>query len=330
MVYIESNCVDPRWNLALEEYVFTQMPTNQSYFMLWQNRNTIVIGKNQNTIAEINSEYVKEHDIQVVRRLSGGGAVYHDLGNLNFTFITDAEKADEIDFAKFCVPVVQTLHSFGVPAEINGRNDMTIHGKKFSGNAQYVQKCRVLHHGTILFSSDSGVISQALHANKEKLQSKGIASVSSRVCNIADFLPEDISLDAFKAALVRNVMKTETPDVYKFSPEQINAVEQIKKNRYDLWEWNYGHSPRYEIMKAKRFQGCGIVEVSMNVSKGVIQSIRFTGDFFNIDNVEQLCRILIGTAVNKIALTDRLRDVCVERYVKGLSTQQLIELLSEG
>lgn len=330
MRYIESSCTDPRWNLAMEEYVFSRMDPKHTYFILWQNHNTIVIGKNQNTVAEVNAQFVKENDISVVRRLSGGGAVYHDLGNLNFTFIADADKMNEIDFGRFCLPVIQTLQKLGIPAELNGRNDMTIQGKKFSGNSQYTRNGRVLHHGTLLFSSNLGVVSQALQVNKEKLLSKGISSVSSRVCNISDYLPEQITIADFKRELLRSILQSESPETYIFSPEDLDAIQKIKETRYDLWDWNYGYSPRYEITKSRRFEGCGTVEVSYSVDRGVIQGLQFLGDFFHVGNPDELAQLLTGCCIQRQALEQRLSNNLAASYIKNLNSRDLVDLISEG
>ena len=184
MYYLESTKTDPSWNLALEQYVFDVLGPRDDCFMLWQNDNTIVVGKHQNTLEEINTDYVKEHGVTVVRRLSGGGAVYHDLGNLNFTFVAENRFGSEFDFSTFCRPVVDALRSLGVPAEINGRNDMTIEGRKFSGNAQYMKKGRIMHHGTLMYDSDLEAVSRALNVKPDKIESKGLKSVRSRVTNI--------------------------------------------------------------------------------------------------------------------------------------------------
>ena len=174
MTFIEVKTTDPDFNLALEQYVFDQMPRNRGYFMLWQNDNAIIVGRHQNTLAEINEAFVREHGIRVVRRLSGGGAVYHDMGNLNFTYIVDASGGARLDLKLFCQPVADALGALGVQAEVNGRNDITIGGQKFSGNAQYVREGRVMHHGTILFDSDLSVVGQALKVDREKIAAKGV------------------------------------------------------------------------------------------------------------------------------------------------------------
>jgi len=330
MIYIESPSTDPAWNLALEEYVFSHMDPREEYFMLWQNHNTVVIGKNQNTIAEINTDYVKEKNITVVRRLSGGGAVYHDMGNLNFSFIADAQNMNEINFKRFCLPVVETLLSMGVPAEVNGRNDMVIAGKKFSGNAQYTKNDRVLHHGTLMFCSDLGVVSAALKPNKTKLETKGIASVSSRVCNISEFLPEDVTLEQFRNRLKRNIMGTDDPVPYAFTQEDLDKIEAIRQSRYALWDWNYGFSPRYKIQKERRIEGCGTLQISVNVAKGIIRDLQFFGDFFDYGNLENLAQLLIGCSLQYEDILSRLSVTKADKYIKALQNEALAELLSEG
>lgn len=330
MLYIESLSTDPRWNLALEEYVFSHMDKNQDYFMLWQNHNTVVIGKNQNTIAEINSDVVRDRDIQVVRRLSGGGAVYHDLGNLNFSFIADAQNMNEINFTRFCQPVVRTLQQMGVPAEINGRNDMLICGRKFSGNAQYTKQGRVLHHGTLMFASDLGVVSAALKPNKTKLQTKGIASVSSRVCNISEFSPKEITLEQFKTALLRNILGTDSPVPYTFTGKDLEAIAKIKSERYDKWEWNYGFSPRYQIIKEGRIEGCGTLQISLDVEKGVLKDIEFFGDFFDYGNLDVFASHMRGCSIHREALLAIFSADPPQNYIRGLSAEALADLITEG
>ena len=330
MQYIESPSNDPQWNLALEEFVFSHMDRSKEYFMLWQNHNTIVIGKNQNTVAEINTDFVRDHGIHVVRRLSGGGAVYHDMGNLNFSFIADDRNMREINFRRFCYPVVKTLRAMGVPAEINGRNDMVIDGRKFSGNAQYTKQGRVLHHGTLMFDSDLKTVSEALRPNRLKLETKGIASVSSRVCNISEFLPAGVTLTEFKQALLINIMAEDSPTPYAFTPEDLAEIERLKNARYSQWDWTYGFSPRYKIIKERRIEGCGMLQISMDIDKGIIRDIQFLGDFFDYGNLDALSVLLQGCSIERKELYKALRGEDVSQCIRGLESQQLIELITEG
>ena len=228
MIYIKSPSTDPHFNLALEQYVFDEMDRSQEYFMLWQNDNAIIIGKHQNTVREINSSYVKEHGISVVRRLSGGGAVYHDLGNLNFTFIVSENGLEQFDFGSFCRPIVKALGHFGVKAEINGRNDMTIDGKKFSGNSQYAKQGRVMHHGTILYDSDLETVSHALQVSADKIVSKGVQSVRSRVTNVRNYMEKDVPIGEFWEMLLQD-MAAETPmEFYNLTEADLERVRQIQ------------------------------------------------------------------------------------------------------
>ena len=254
MVYIESPSTNPAFNLALEQYVFDRMDRSQEYFMLWQNDNTVVIGKNQNAFAEVNQKVADAKHISVVRRLSGGGAVYHDLGNLNFTFILDAKDATDLDIRLFCQPIAELLRSLNVPAEVNGRNDISIEGKKFSGNSQYLKQGRIMHHGTLMFHSDLSVVADVLNVSADKFQSKAAKSVKARVTNIAPYLPEGFTLAQFKALLLKYILKEENVQPYVFSAEELAEVEKIKRERYDKWEWNYGFSPSYSVEKSRRFE----------------------------------------------------------------------------
>ena len=228
MNYLNLKTTDPAFNLAVEEYVFDYLPKDRMYVMLWQNDNAIIIGKHQNTLAEINEAFVQARGIRVVRRLSGGGAVYHDLGNLNYTLIADAEGSD-LDLGLFCRPVIRALQKLGVDAQLNGRNDMTIAGQKFSGNAQYRKNGRVMHHGTILFDSDMSVLAGALQVDEEKIRAKGVKSVRSRVTNVRPCLREDMSLQAFRQVLLESILEEYPGDPWHFSPEEIREIEKFRE-----------------------------------------------------------------------------------------------------
>ena len=327
MVYLESPRTDPAFNLALEQYVFDQMPRDKSYFMLWQNDNAIIVGKYQNTAAEINAAYVKEHGIQVVRRLSGGGAVYHDLGNINFTFVTDAGENEGIDLQVFCIPVVKALEHLGVHAEISGRNDITIDGQKFSGNAQYVKQGRIMHHGTILFDSNLSVVASALNVPKDKIASKGIQSVRSRVTNVKPYVKGDLTIAEFWSVLKTYMVEERQLEQHRFTPEEIAAVEALREERYSTWAWNYGRSPRYSIQKERRVEGCGKIEVCYAVENGVITAFTAYGDFFSGGELEDLAQCLIGCRPEETALLAALEGVSVGHYFKNLTREELVAIL---
>ncbi|MBR5571656.1 MAG: lipoate--protein ligase [Oscillospiraceae bacterium] len=325
--YISSPSTDPRWNLALEEYVFDTFPRDKSYFMLWQNHNTIVVGKNQNTAAEINGSFVRSRGITVVRRLSGGGTVYHDMGNLNFTFITDAGDVEDIDFGRFCQAIVEALATLGVKAEVNGRNDITIDGKKFSGNAQYLREGRIMHHGTLMFRSDLSVLQDALHVDREKLSAKGIASVVSRVTNIGDHLPAEVGIEDLRAALLQHIPCEDGSTPYPLTEEDIAAIDAIAAKRYATWEWTYGHSQALELTQKRRIEGCGTVEVSLNTDGGIITALDIHGDFFGNGEISALCQALVGCRCEEDALNERLAALNLPHYIHNCPQEALVELL---
>ena len=328
--YIESLDTDPRRNLALEQFVFDKLDRAHDYFMLWQNDNAIIVGKHQNTNEEINAAFVKEKDISVVRRLSGGGAVYHDLGNLNFTFITTANQEQGLDFSFFCKPVCDALNSFGVPAEISGRNDMTVEGKKFSGNAQYIKEGRVMHHGTILYDSDLSILSLALKPGDEKIESKGIKSIRSRVTNIRSYMKTDVSVADFWAALKHYMFAAFDMQGFVLSPEQNAEVEKLKSEVYSQWNWNYGKSPPYTLRKIRRIEGCGKIEILLDMEReGKIKNIAFFGDFFANRDSSELADILKGRCLKYDDLKQALANIDISRYFHALALETFLALLLE-
>lgn len=328
MIIYRSPSKDPAWNLAMEEYFFQRMDRSQSYFLLWQNHNTVVIGKNQNTLAEIDSDYISSQGIRVVRRLSGGGAVYHDDGNLNFTFITDAPEGGQIDLHRFCLPIAEALRSFGVDAVIGGRNDITVDGKKFSGNAQYVQEGRVMHHGTLMFDSDLTVLQNALRVNREKIASKGIQSVASRVTNLRPYLPDDVTMEQFAQRLLQYLSCLDVIGFCTLTDADLAEIRKIKEARYDTWEWNYGRSPEFTWSNSRRIEGCGWISLRLRVEEGLIRDLRLTGDFFGNRDVSGLTEALEGCAFRSEAVLERLSRIPVEEYVHNLTAQELAFLVT--
>jgi lipoate-protein ligase A len=320
---------DAAFNLAAEQHVFENLPRDRDYLMLWQNANAVIIGKYQNTLAEINTTYIEEHHIQVIRRLSGGGAVYHDLGNLNYTFITDARENEGVNLRSFCEPVVQALRSLGVPAEINGRNDITVEEKKISGNAQYLRNGRVMHHGTLLFDSDLSVVGEALRVDPQKISAKGIHSVRSRVTNIRPYLREDIPISAFWERLKSEMCADRESCAYLLTEEDQRAIRAIQKERYDTWEWNYGRSPVCTLSRSGRIEGCGKIEAYITLEHGVIIGIAFRGDYFSAHDPEELVPCFIGKRPDVEGFRDALQGVNAGDYFTGLTTESLLTLLAE-
>ncbi|MDR2542217.1 MAG: lipoate--protein ligase [Treponema sp.] len=328
--YIESFTSDPCRNLALEQFIFDFLDHRHSYFMLWQNHNSIIVGKHQNTIAEINPAFVNAHNISVVRRLSGGGAVYHDLGNVNFTFITGAGRKKTIDFAAFCQPIQKALLSFGIPVEISGRNDMTVEGKKISGNAQYIKQDRIMHHGTILYDSNLNVLSKALNPTDDKIESKGIKSIQSRVTNIRPYMKTDMPVNEFRIVLKNHLLNALNMKEYSLNKEQETAIDELKQNVYSQWSWNYGNSPPFTIRKIRRLEGCGQIEVLLDIAKeGIIKNIAFYGDFFGSKDLEELKEIFRGHRFEYNEINCLLNSVSINEYIHALDNENFMALLFE-
>lgn len=239
--YLETGSRDPYYNLAFEEYVLTHR-TRGDYLLLWQNDNTIVVGQNQNTEAEINRPFVEAHHIHVVRRSTGGGAVYHDLGNLNYSFITDAGDRAALSMARFTQPVVEALRGLGLQAEASGRNDILVEGRKVSGTAQRLWGDRILHHGTLLFDANADMVAGALQVDPEKFRSKSTKSVRSRIGNIRSFLKQDMDMPAFWAYL-KETLAGSGMVFDALTAQELAQVDALKAEKYDTWEWNYGRSP---------------------------------------------------------------------------------------
>ena len=328
MLYVRNNSTNPYFNIALEEYILKKsLSTDKTFVILYINNPAIIIGKHQNTIEEINKDYVDEKDIKVVRRMSGGGAVYHDEGNLNFTYIIKTGKEDVSNFKKFTLPIIKALDKMGIKAELSGRNDLTIDGKKFSGNAQYYHKNRLLHHGTLLFNSHMENLAKALNVKKEKIQSKGIKSVRSRVTNISEYLPIKGTIEEFRELLLKYLFENqEIINEYQLTDEDIDKVNQLVGEKYDTWEWNWGESPAFDIQKSYRFP-IGLIDVRLNVSKGFITDCKIYGDFFASENIEDLERILVGKRYRKEDLYLVLNKVQINQYFGNITKEDFINII---
>ncbi len=325
MRIIYNDRLDPFFNLASEEY-FLENGT-ADLFMVWRNGKSVIIGKNQNAYGEINLDFCEKNNIKTVRRLTGGGAVFHDPGNVNFTFITDAGEEEGIDFFPFIQRVTAALSEFGIEARANGRNDIEADGFKISGNAQCVYNCkdgrkRLLHHGTLLFSADMAALSGALNPKTEKLESKGIKSVPGRGANISKiegYRGPD-SAEEFARALCEICAEG---DVTLISHEEEAAIAAISESKYSTWEWNFGESPRFSDSVSRRFP-FGSVEIAYTAKKGQIEEIRITGDFFAEGDIEEIEKRLTGASLEKEKLLSALADI--NKYIHGASPEDIANM----
>ncbi len=327
MLHVINQQTDPYFNMAVEEYVLTHLSDADDCFMLWQNRPAIILGRNQNAWSEINEEYVRAHEIAVVRRLTGGGAVYHDAGNLNFTFIV-RDQGKGFDFHRFGRPVIDALDKLGIQAEMSGRNDIQIAGRKFSGNAEYRYRDRLLHHGTLLLNSDLTVLSQALQVKPQKIASKGVKSVRSRVTNISEHLIGELSLPDFRQALQAAAAEEFAGSWrdYHWNETDLAAISKLKQQKYDTWQWNFGHAPAFNLRREQRYP-FGEVDVRLQVERGHIAACHIFGDFFTNADIDQLAKRLQGAEYSAAGLQAALEQTDVGHFVPGLDNQALIDLL---
>ena len=325
MIYVESRSANPYFNLAMEQYLFETIGQNNEIFFLWQNDKAVIIGKNQNTEAEINKEFIAKNGIKVVRRLSGGGAVYHDLGNLNFTFITSDDGSECLDMRKFCRPIINALRSIGANAEFDGRNDITLNGMKISGSAQYRKNGFCLHHGTIIFDSDLSFLEQALNPSFDKMESKGVSSVRRRVTTVREHISGEYDLERFKNVLKQTIIGDGFAE-YRLTASDINSIKQLS-GHYKTWEWTFGASPRFNMHKERRVEGCGKIEVYMEVNAGVIEHIKFFGDFFGSGDCAVIERRLTGCRLNEDAVRDAIVTSEIWLYFYNLTIDGMVDIL---
>ena len=328
MIFVDQGKInDPSINLAIEEYLLRNVEPGEDILLFYINGPSIIIGRHQNTIEEINQAYVEAHHIRVVRRLSGGGAVYHDLGNLNFSFITQNARENVHNFRKFTEPVIKVLQEMGVPAELSGRNDILADGRKISGNAQYITTRRMFNHGTLLFNSDLSHVQEALNVKQSKIISKGIKSVRSRVANIGEFLKTPMTVEEFKERVLTGIFEgaAEVPQ-YHLTAEDWKAINQLTEERYRSWDWNYGESPAFNVQKINRFP-FGEIDARIDVQRGVIRSIKFFGDFFSQAEPAELEQRLVGARYARPDLQQAMEGVNLANYFQDLSQEEFLSFL---
>ncbi|MDO5037377.1 MAG: lipoate--protein ligase [Tissierellia bacterium] len=330
MKYVESHSFNPAYNLSFEEFIFKKLPLeeDETYVYLWQNAPAVIIGKHQNAWAEINKDFLDQKGVHLIRRITGGGAVYHDLGNLNFSFITRDKSQGKIDFSSYYQPILEVLRDMGAPAQLSGRNDITVQGQKILGASQSIWKGRVLSNGCILFDVDLDQLAQALRVRPEKLETKGVQSVKARVTNVKPYLKEGTSVEDFKAQLLQALFKRAGQDLeeYILSPEEKNQVLDIMDQRFGKAAWNWGQSPKASYKQGKKFPYAWI-EVAFDIKKGALDQVLFQGDFFGTQDPKDLEEALEGQPYDKEALKKALAPFDLEAYFgKGACLEDLLSL----
>ncbi|MCQ2286880.1 MAG: lipoate--protein ligase [Bacteroidales bacterium] len=322
MICLYNDNTNPQFNLAAEEYLL--LKKEEDIFMLWRNEPSIIIGKFQNAIAEINLDYVQEKNIKVVRRITGGGAVFHDLGNLNFTFIKNGTKGD---FRGFSEPILQAMRALGINAEFEGRNDLSIDGQKISGNAECIKNGRVLHHGTLLFSAEMNDLVAALKVNPLKFKDKAVKSVRKRVTNISSHLTQSMSVIEFTEHIMNYILShQQDTQIYHFTEEDLLNIKELQKKKYETWQWNFGDSPNYALTRQGRTKG-GNIEINMNFEKGIITAVKIYGDFFCESDLSEFEEKLVGHPHDREHLKKLINTLGIEKYILNTTTDELIELM---
>ncbi|MBQ9940881.1 MAG: lipoate--protein ligase [Clostridia bacterium] len=326
MITIFTNSTDPYFNLAAEEYFLYN--STEDIFMLWQNDKAAIIGKNQNVYAEINTEYARKNNITIVRRITGGGAVYHDLGNVNYTFITSREKAGTLNFEYFTSPVISALKEHNINSELSGRNDILCDGAKVSGNAQFSTDTRVLHHGTLLFDSDLSVMPHLLTVAPEKIRSKSIKSVRSRVTNIKPlFADSNITVQNFMDIVCDYVTRMYNAKKHGITEEERNLINEIR-GKYVTHSWTFPAKYTYDCC-TRKYGAYGLVEVNYSVKQGVIKQISFFGDFFGTRDICEMESLLCGVHHNETEVQKAIENIEINEYISKMTKSEFIKLLFE-
>lgn len=322
MLCIISPYTNPYFNLAAEEYLLKSF--QEDLFLLYRNRPSIVVGKHQNTLAEINLPFVQENEILVARRISGGGTVFHDLGNLNFAFFTSGKEGELVDYKRATTPIVEALKKMGLEVRLGKRNELLLKGLKISGTASHVFKQRVLHHGTLLFSSEMGKLSAALKSDKERFTDRAVKSVRSRVTNISDHLKESVDVEMFQERILAHMLQNfKDARPYQLGRTDIVEIKALRDSKYSTWEWNFGYSPKYQFCRSISFKG-GSLELHMNVVKGVIKELKIVGDFTSLKDIVLLEILLVGTIHDPETIRNKLSGVDVSNYIRGLENEELL------
>ncbi|MFH0757622.1 MAG: lipoate--protein ligase [Bacteroidota bacterium] len=319
---IISEHTDPYFNLASEEFLLKA--SEEDYFLLYRNKSSVVVGKHQNTLAEINLPYVIEKGIVVARRISGGGTVFHDLGNVNFAFITSGKEGEMVDYKKHTLPIIEAIKKIGLTITLGKRNELLLGKQKVSGTASHVFKHRALHHGTLLFSTRMEELSMALRIKPGKFHDRAVKSIRSEVTNISDHLVDKMGVLNFQKMLYDLILDSMDGAMkYNYSKKDLDEINQLRGSKFSSWEWNFGYSPKYQFNKALRF-GKGHIALHMNVDKGIIREVNFEGDFLGAKDISALEDVLVGTIHDPETIRLRLSGIRVTDYIAGLENEQLL------
>ena len=325
MRFIKNPNTNPHYNMAFDEYCLESLPIDEPVFFLWQNKPSVIVGFNQEVNTEVNLDYLHQQGITLARRVTGGGAVYHDFGNLNYTIVGRSEDLER-DYPEYASLMMKALQTLGVPATLSGRNDILVEGKKVSGFAKRVCKNRLMVHGTLMFNVDVDVLTHVLNTSQSKLQSKGIASVRSRVANLSDYLPEISDIQTFKNRLEEILSNNHADAEYQLSEEDFANIQRLTDEKFATWEWNYGHSPKATLVHAARL-ACGTVEVHLTLTENRIASCRFGGDFLGNLPAFDVETALTGTPYERNEIRKCLSKIEISRYFDRVSVDDLLEMM---
>ena len=328
MIFVDNeNCTDPRINLAIEEHLLRNLKTETDILLFYINEPSIIVGRNQNVFEEINYEYTETHAIHVIRRLSGGGTVYHNLGNLNFSFINNTGKENLLNFKKFTAPVVKALQQMRIPAQLGTRFDILVNGRKISGNAQYNAGNRMVSHGTLLYNSDLEKVNESLRVNIDHIQSKSIKSVRSQVANICEFLENPGDIFSFRDQLIASILEDKGSSQYVLNSQDWETIHQLSQSRYYTWEWNYGRSPEFEVKKRLSLEGTDL-ELKIIVANGLIKKFEVSALSPNLpEEITGLEKQLLGHRFAKKDLLEALHSWAIPSSMPSLSKPELVSQL---
>ena len=325
MRYLKNPSTNPYYNMAFDEYCLESLPIDEPVFFLWQNRPAVIVGFNQEVNTEVNLDYLKENGIDLVRRVTGGGAVYHDLENLNYTIVGRSEDLER-DYPEYASLLAKALQTLGVPATLSGRNDILVEGRKVSGFAKRVCKNRLMVHGTLMYNVDVDVLTHVLNPSTTKLQSKGIASVRSRVANLCDYLPEIPDIQTFSQRLEEILSNNYTDTEYQLTETDLANIQRLTDKKFATWEWNYGRSPKATLVHSARL-ACGTVEIHLTLAENRIASCRFGGDFLGNLPASDVEKALTGIPYEINEIRKCLSKIEISRSFDRVSVDDLLEMM---